>query len=198
MPFLLAQEEITWLPSFRGARRANPEAPCERSSSRNHQSGYGDGEDAAPRFRVWSFGPSRNDETKQTPDQIDSLISQTALRSPMLTIFWRCSCGRFSFRNIWRAARQRPLGGADRVFGAQEGSGNADVRPIRGDFGGRGFCRRCLRDFGCVAARPASRRAPSYLPLRAGRAMRAWALRGFTRSPDTSSAQARCITGASA
>jgi len=55
-------------------------------------------------------------------------------------------------------------------FGAQEGSGNADLRPIRGDFGEGGFCRLCLRHSGCVAAHPA-RRASSYLPLRAGRAV---------------------------
>ena len=107
-------------------------------------------------------------------------------RSGSLTIFWRCSCGYFSSRNGLLSPlatnRQRFW---PKIWGSK-GSGNADSWPNRWDFGGGGSGRR--HDPGRAAAHPPDWRASSYLPLRAGWAPRAWALRGWSRLPDTSSA----------
>ena len=112
-------------------------------------------------------------------DDIAVALVMSATRSTPLTIFWRCSCGHFSSRNAARASRQRTFNGFDRGFIGSKGSGNADSRPKRWDFGGGGLGRRHRRDSGRAPAHPPPWRAPSYLPLRAGWAPRAWALRGL-------------------
>lgn len=84
-----------------------------------------------------------------------------ASRSIQLTIFWRCSCGHFSSRNAARASRQRTFNGFDRGFVGSKGSGNADSRPKRWDFGGGGLGRRHRRDSGRAPAHPPPWRAPS-------------------------------------
>jgi len=111
-------------------------------------------------------------------------------RSPILTILWHCDWRPFSSRTaLARASGNKPSTVLAEHHAAQ-GSGNADWRPNRWDFrdGGRSRRRSCVP--GCVAAHPARRRAsPSYLPLRAGWAICAWALRGCARSTNPSSAQ---------
>jgi len=52
--------------------------------------------------------------------------------SPLLTIFWRCSCCQFSSRNGSRAARQRTVNGFARGFGVQQGL----AMLIRGQYAG--------------------------------------------------------------
>ena len=99
-------------------------------------------------------------------------------RSPVLTIFWHCGFGHFSSRTGFGArARQQTVNGFGRGCGSK-GSGNADSQRKLRSPGWSGQCRPRPGDSGCVPAHPAYRRAASYLPLRAGWAVCAWALRG--------------------
>jgi hypothetical protein len=117
-----------------------------------------------------------------------------AIRSPMLTIFWHCGFRHFSSKNAGeRCSGNEPstvlienLGSETREFQRLKGSGNAGSRPKVWSSGGSGARRLRLRDSGCVAAHPPYRRPAPYLPLRAGWAVCAWALRGCARSPDPS------------
>jgi hypothetical protein len=107
-------------------------------------------------------------------------------RSPVLTIFWHCGFRHFSSRTgLGASARQPTVNGFGRRSGSK-GSGNADSQPKFWNSGWSGQCRPRPCDSGCVPAHPAYRRAASYLPLRAGWAVCAWALRGCLRSPDPS------------
>jgi hypothetical protein len=104
-------------------------------------------------------------------------------RSARLTIL--CRCGHQSFSS--RTSLARGSGNEPSTVLAEHhaalGSGNADSRPNRWDFRDGARSRRRSRVPGCVAAHPAPQRAsPSYLPLRAGWAVCAWALRGCARS----------------
>jgi len=98
-------------------------------------------------------------------------------RSSLLTIFWHCGFTHFSSRTgLGARARQQTVNGFGRGS-ASKGSGNADSQLFIRSSGWSGQCRP-PGDSGCVAAHPAYRRAASYLPLRAGWAVCAWALRG--------------------
>src|SRR5262249_7292655 len=86
-----------------------------------------------------------------------------------LTLLRRCGCRPFSSRTtLIRGGGNK----ASTVFAENrvvQGSGNADSQPNGWNRREGGRSRRRSRDFGCVAAHPAPRRAsPSYLPLRAG------------------------------
>jgi hypothetical protein len=99
-------------------------------------------------------------------------------RSSVLTIFWHCGFTHFSSRTgLGAMARQQTVNGFGRESGSK-GSGNADSQRKLRSSGWNGRCRPHPGDSGCVAAHPAYRRAASYLPLRAGWAVCAWALRG--------------------
>ena len=92
-------------------------------------------------------------------------------RSAQLTIFWRCGGLAFSSRRTARCVGRQPtVNGFGRGFWRLTGSGNADSRPNRWNFG-RSGSGRCARDSGCDPAHPPYWRPSSYLPLRAG-----WAL----------------------
>jgi len=98
-------------------------------------------------------------------------------RSSLLTIFWHCGFTHFSSRTgLGARPRQQTVNGFGRGSGSK-GSGNADSQLLVRSSGWSGQCRP-PGDSGCVAAHPAYRRAASYLPLRAGWAVCAWALRG--------------------
>src|ERR1700686_1416340 len=115
--------------------------------------------------------------------------SGTHDRSARLPLFWHCGCCHFSSRTTAEALlRANEPSTVLPENWASIGSGNADSqRKVRRSREG-GHLRRFPRDSGCVLAHPASRRAASYLPLRAVWAICAWALRGCARSPDPFSA----------
>jgi hypothetical protein len=108
----------------------------------------------------------------------EEIRTARATRSFMLTIFWHCGFTHFSSRTgLGGMARQQTVNGFGRESGSK-GSGNADSQLFIRSSGWSGQCRPRPCDSGCVAAHPAYRRAASYLPLRAGWAVCAWALRG--------------------
>jgi hypothetical protein len=111
-------------------------------------------------------------------------------RSPILTIFWHCGTRQFSSRTGPEVAAGNEPSMVLAQDRASKGSGNADSQRNVRSSREIGHCCRCPRDSGCVRAHPASRRASaSYLPLRAGWAICAWALRGCARSPEPFSAK---------
>jgi hypothetical protein len=111
------------------------------------------------------------------------------IRSARLTIFWHCGLPQISFRTGTEARLGNDLATVLAENRASKGSGNADSQRKVRSSRERGHCRRSRSDSGCVRAHPASWRASaSYLPLRAGWALCAWALRGCERSSDPFSA----------
>src|ERR1700731_1615562 len=106
-----------------------------------------------------------------------------------LPLFWHCGLPLFSSRTDPESALGNEPSTVLAEDSASKGSGNADSqrKVRRSREGGLGCWPR--GDSGCVLAHPASRRAASYLPLRAVWAICAWALRGCARSPDPFSAQ---------
>jgi hypothetical protein len=157
-----------------------PGLPCTLSFSRvNGDAKLGRN---APRERGHSCGPSlrANGSARSSPEPWVAFAS----RSAILTLFWHCGYRQFSFRRLLRSGCWQPgVNRFGRRFPCSKGSGNADSQRNGWNRGEGGADRRSRHDSGCVPAHPPYW-APSYLPLRAGRAMRAWALRGF-RGPKT-------------
>ncbi len=184
----MVEESIRVLSSLRGANGSRECAPDDRLRDEAIHSFFArrDGllrfarNDGVASFRGGSQSRARNleipwDHPGMTTTRFVEVVPK---RSPVLTIFWHCGFGHFSSRTGFGArARQQTVNGFGRGCGSK-GSGNADSQRKLRSPGWSGQCRPRPGDSGCVPAHPAYRRAASYLPLRAGWAVCAWALRG--------------------
>ena len=101
-------------------------------------------------------------------------------RSAFLPLFWHCDVASFSSKTIavaLEATNRQRFG--PRLESVIQGSGNVDSQHEVRSSGRGGQHGSYPRESGCIAAHPADWRASaSYLPLRAGWAVCAWALRG--------------------